>query len=36
MEMQQVKMVIMACNTSSALALELVRSEFDFPILGLI
>lgn len=33
---QQVKMVIMACNTSSALALDLVRSEFDLPILGLI
>jgi glutamate racemase len=31
-----VKMVIMACNTSSALALEVVRSEFDIPILGVI
>jgi glutamate racemase len=31
-----VKMVIMACNTSSALALEQVRSEFDIPILGVI
>ncbi len=30
------KMVIMACNTSSALALEQVRSEFDIPILGVI
>jgi glutamate racemase len=36
MSQQPVKMVIMACNTSSALALESVRSEFDFPILGLI
>ncbi len=36
MKEEQVKMVIMACNTSSALALETVRSEFDFPILGLI
>lgn len=36
MKAQGVKMVIMACNTSSALALDLVRSEFDFPILGLI
>jgi glutamate racemase len=26
----------MACNTSSALALDIVRSEFDVPILGLI
>lgn len=31
-----VKMVIMACNTSSALALETVQAEFDLPILGLI
>lgn len=36
MQQQGVKMVIMACNTSSALALEQVRSEFDFPILGII
>ncbi|MEB3831212.1 glutamate racemase [Phormidium sp. CCY1219] len=36
MESQGVKMVIMACNTSSALALETVQSEFDVPILGLI
>ena len=31
-----VKMVIMACNTSSALVLEEVRSEFPIPILGII
>ena len=31
-----VKMVVMACNTSSALALETMRQEFDLPILGLI
>jgi glutamate racemase len=31
-----VKMVMMACNTSSALALEQVQKEFPFPILGLI
>ena len=36
MEQQQVKMVVLACNTSSALALDQVRSEFDMPILGLI
>ncbi len=36
MQTQQVKMVIMACNTSSALALEAVRSQFDLPLLGLI
>jgi glutamate racemase len=31
-----VKMAIVACNTSSALALETVRSEYDLPILGVI
>lgn len=36
MVQQGVKMVIMACNTSSALALETVRSEFPIPILGVI
>ena len=33
---EPVKMVIMACNTSSALALETVQQEFDIPILGVI
>ncbi len=33
---QDVKMIIMACNTSSALALEVVRKEYDIPILGVI
>ncbi len=36
MQQQQVKMVIMACNTSSALALETVRQEYNLPILGVI
>lgn len=36
MAQQGVKMVIMACNTSSALALEAVQGSYDFPILGLI
>ncbi len=36
MQSQRVKMVIMACNTSSALALETVQAEFALPILGLI
>lgn len=36
MQQQRVKMVIMACNTSSALTLENVRQEFDFPILGVV
>jgi glutamate racemase len=36
LETQHVKMVILACNTSSAIALDSVRTEFPFPILGLI
>ncbi len=36
MAAENVKMVIMACNTSSALALDIVREEFNFPILGVI
>ncbi|WP_193193861.1 glutamate racemase [Nostoc sp. MG11] len=36
LQQQRVKMVIMACNTSSALALETVRQEFSIPILGVI
>lgn len=36
MQSKQVKMAIMACNTSSALALDIVRKDFDMPILGLI
>jgi glutamate racemase len=36
MEQQKVKMVVMACNTSSALALEQVQNEYPFPILGVI
>ncbi len=36
MVQERVKMAIMACNTSSALALETVRSEFNIPILGVI
>lgn len=36
MVQQDVKMIVMACNTSEALALEAVRPEFDLPIMGLI
>ncbi|OKH17477.1 glutamate racemase [[Limnothrix rosea] IAM M-220] len=36
MEAQEVKMVVMACNTSSAVALDIIRSEFKTPVLGLI
>jgi len=31
-----VKMVLMACNTSSSVVLDVVQDEYDFPILGLI
>lgn len=36
MTTQRVKMVLMACNTSSAIALEQVRAEFEMPLLGVI
>ena len=36
MQSEGVKMAIMACNTSSALALDIVQKDFDLPILGLI
>lgn len=36
MVQQGVKMVVLACNTSDALALETLRREFNLPILGLI
>ena len=31
-----VKMVVIACNTSSALALPIVRKEFSLPLIGMI
>ncbi|NER21199.1 MAG: glutamate racemase [Symploca sp. SIO1C2] len=33
---QEVKMIVLACNTTDALALSTLREEFDLPILGLI
>lgn len=33
---QQAKMVIMACNTSSAIVLDIVQAEFPIPIVGTI
>ncbi|MEB3209819.1 MAG: glutamate racemase [Leptolyngbyaceae bacterium] len=36
MQSRGTKMVVMACNTSSALALDHVRDEFDLPVLGVI
>ncbi|MEO2082544.1 MAG: glutamate racemase [Desulfurobacteriaceae bacterium] len=31
-----VKMVVVACNTSSAHALDILRREFDFPVVGVV
>ena len=33
---QQVKAIVVACNTASAFALDTVRAEFDIPIIGVI
>ncbi|HOD54285.1 MAG TPA: glutamate racemase, partial [Candidatus Cloacimonadota bacterium] len=33
---QGVKMIVIACNTSSAVALDILSSLFDIPILGVI
>lgn len=33
---QQVKAIVVACNTASAYALEEVRQEFDIPIIGVV
>jgi len=33
---QGVKMIVIACNTSSAVALDILRNMFDIPILGVI
>ena len=33
---QQVKAIVVACNTASAFALDTVRDEFDLPIIGVI
>jgi glutamate racemase len=32
---QQVKLIVVACNTASAAALEYLRAEFDLPIVGM-
>lgn len=36
LQTKQVKAIVIACNTASALALESVRDEFDVPILGVV
>lgn len=33
---KNVKAIVIACNTASALALEVVREEFDIPIIGVV
>ena len=33
---KQVKAIVIACNTASALALETVQKEFDIPIMGVV
>ena len=36
LQQQQVKAIVVACNTASAFALDAVRDEFDIPIIGVI
>jgi glutamate racemase len=36
MAKRNVKMAIMACSTGSALAMDIVKHEFDFPIVGVV
>lgn len=36
LQKKQVKAIVIACNTASALALDAVRDEFDVPILGVV
>ena len=36
LENKQVKAIVIACNTASALALDTVQQEFDLPILGVV
>ncbi|SHK20806.1 glutamate racemase [Hespellia stercorisuis] len=36
LQTKQVKAIVIACNTASALALDTVRDEFDVPIIGVV
>lgn len=36
LETKEVKAIVVACNTASALALDVVKEEFDIPIIGVI
>lgn len=33
---QQVKAIVIACNTASALALDVIQEEFDIPVIGVV
>lgn len=36
LQMKGVKVIVIACNTASALALDVVKDEFDLPIIGVV
>ena len=36
LETQQVKAIVIACNTASALALDTIEKEIDLPIIGVV
>mgnify|MGYP000234754076 FL=1 len=36
LQTQNVKAIVVACNTASALALETIREEIDIPIIGVV
>ena len=36
LQTQEVKAIVVACNTASALALETIREEIDIPIIGVV
>ena len=36
LQTKEVKAIVIACNTASALALDAVRDEFDIPIMGVV
>lgn len=36
LESQEVKAIVVACNTISALALEIIKAEFDVPFIGVV
>lgn len=36
LQTKEVKAIVIACNTASALALDVVREEFDIPIIGVV